>query len=134
MAKPNSDYCKAGLISFFMKKTKLAPSIVPKRGMSNPIAVLIIVGLPLGLLFQFQAVLEGLTNALRDLIIAVRVRVESDGLQGFDVDFAVLHLVGFDRGLQHLADDAKPRVVALVFNELALHGDRQLVDDGSVHQ
>ena len=86
------------------------------------------------LLLQFQTVLESFTNTLRDLIIAVRVRVESDGLQGFHIHFAVLHLAGLDRGLQHLSDDAKACVVALVFNEFTLHGDRQLVDDGSVYQ
>ncbi len=80
MAKTNSVFCKAGFISFFMKKTKLAPSIVPKRGMSNPIAVLIIVGLPLGLLFQFQAVLEGFTDALRHLVVAMGIGVKGDGL------------------------------------------------------
>ena len=72
---------------------------------------------------QFQAILKSLANALRDLIIAVGVGVESDGLQGFDINLAVFHLVGLDGGLQHFSDDAKASVVALVFNKLALQGD-----------
>ena len=31
-AKPNNDFCKRGDMSFFMKKTKPAPSMVPKKG------------------------------------------------------------------------------------------------------
>ena len=86
------------------------------------------------LLLQLQSILESLSHAFRDLIIAVRVRVESDGLQGFHVHLAVFHLVGFDGGLQHLADNAKTRVVALIFNEFTLQSDGQLVDDGSINQ
>ena len=57
-------------------------------------------------LFQLHPVLEGFANALGDKIVTVCVGVESDGLQGVDIHFALLHLVGLHGGLQHLADDA----------------------------
>ena len=34
-AKPNSDFCKRGDMSFFMKKTNAAPSIVPNKGINK---------------------------------------------------------------------------------------------------
>jgi hypothetical protein len=42
-AKPNSDFCNLGDMSFFMKKTKAAPSMVPNKGINKPIAVPIMV-------------------------------------------------------------------------------------------
>lgn len=85
-------------------------------------------------LFQLHPVLEGLANALGDKIVAVRVGVEGDGLQGVDIHFAVFHLVGLHGGLQHLADNAETSIITLVFNKFALHRDGQLVDDWSIHQ
>lgn len=38
-AKPNNDFCNFGDISFFMKKTKAAPSIVPNKGINKPIVM-----------------------------------------------------------------------------------------------
>lgn len=35
-ANPNSDFCKRSDISPFIRKTNAAPSIVPNRGISNP--------------------------------------------------------------------------------------------------
>ena len=35
-AKPNNDFCNLGDMSFFMKKTKAAPSIVPNKGINKP--------------------------------------------------------------------------------------------------
>ena len=35
-AKPESDFCKKGLNSFFKKKTQAAPSAVPIKGKDNP--------------------------------------------------------------------------------------------------
>ena len=85
-------------------------------------------------LFQLHPVLEGFANALGDKVVAVSVGVEGDGLQGVDIHFAVLHLVGLHGGPQHLADNTQTCVITLVFNEFALHCDGQLVDDGSIHQ
>lgn len=85
-------------------------------------------------LFQLHPVLESLANALEDNIVAVRVGVESDGLQGIDIHFAILHLVGLNGCLQHLTDDTQSYIIILVFNELTLHRNGQLVDDGSIHR
>ena len=41
-AKPSNDFCNLGDMSFFMKKTKAEPSIVPKRGINNPITNVVI--------------------------------------------------------------------------------------------
>jgi hypothetical protein len=35
-ANPSSDFCNRTDISFFMRKTKDAPNIVPNNGMSSP--------------------------------------------------------------------------------------------------
>ena len=42
-AKPNSDFRNLGDMSFFMKKTKAAPSMVPNKGINKPMAVPIMV-------------------------------------------------------------------------------------------
>ena len=38
-AKPSSDFCKRGDMSFFMKKTNEAPNIVPNNGINSPIVI-----------------------------------------------------------------------------------------------
>lgn len=38
-AKPNSDFCNFGDMSFFMKKTKAALSMVPNKGINKPIVI-----------------------------------------------------------------------------------------------
>ena len=38
-AKPNSDFCKRGDMSFFMKKTNEAPNIVPNNGINSPTVI-----------------------------------------------------------------------------------------------
>ncbi len=44
-AKPNNDFCSLGDMSFFMKKTKAAPSMVPSIGINKPIVIPIIIPL-----------------------------------------------------------------------------------------
>jgi hypothetical protein len=46
-AKPSSDFCTRADMSFFIKKTNAAPSVVPSRGISNPIVIFISVFFPL---------------------------------------------------------------------------------------
>jgi hypothetical protein len=41
-AKPNNDFCKRGDISSFIRNTNAAPSMVPNKGMSSPIAIAVI--------------------------------------------------------------------------------------------
>ena len=38
-ARPNSDFCNFGDMSFFMKKTKAALSMVPNKGINKPIVI-----------------------------------------------------------------------------------------------
>ena len=38
-AKPSKDFCTRSGMSFFIKNTKAEPSIVPSKGISNPIAI-----------------------------------------------------------------------------------------------
>jgi hypothetical protein len=40
-AKPNSDFCSRGDISSFIRNTKAEPNIVPNRGISNPIIIVV---------------------------------------------------------------------------------------------
>lgn len=56
-AKPNSDFCKRGDMSFFMKKTNEAPSIVPNNGINNPIVIPMATYLLSHHLFHFLAML-----------------------------------------------------------------------------
>ena len=41
-AKPNSDFCSLGDMSFFMKNTKAEPSIVPSSGIKRPMINVVI--------------------------------------------------------------------------------------------
>ena len=38
-ANPSNAFCTSGFKSFFKKNTQAAPSVVPKKGINNPIAI-----------------------------------------------------------------------------------------------
>ena len=89
--------------------------------------------MPRKLLFQLQAVLEGLAHTLRNPVIAVGIGVEGDGVHPGDIHLAVRHdpLIGGD--VHHPADDAAAILAALILDELALQAEGELVDNGGVH-
>ena len=72
---------------------------------------------PQKLLFQFQAIFEGFANPFRYLVIAVRVRVESNGIYKGNIKLAIGHDAFICRGVYNPADNAAPIFIVLVFDK-----------------
>ncbi len=82
---------------------------------------------------QRQAILERLADSFRDLIIAVRIGVEGDGIYKGHVDLTILHDALVRGDVYDLADHAAAVFRILVFDEFAFQTQRELVDNGSIH-
>ena len=85
------------------------------------------------LLFQLQAVFERFSDTLCDFVIAVSIRVKSDGVNQGHVQLAVHHDAFVSGDVKDFADNAYAVVVMLIFDEFAFQAKRELVDDGSVN-
>ena len=66
-AKPSSDFCSLGDISFFMKNTKAEPSMVPSRGIKRPIIMLMFYAI------FFEAKKLNIQFVIHTILIAVKL-------------------------------------------------------------
>ena len=85
-------------------------------------------------LFQFQAVVEGFSHSFCYLVIAVRVRVKSNGVYQRHINFTVHHYMLIRCDIDNLSDHAAAIFAALVFHKFAFQTQREFVDDRGVNR
>ena len=85
-------------------------------------------------LFQFQSIFESFAHPFCYFVIAVRVRVKSNGVYQRHINFTVHHYTFIRCDIDNLSDHAAAIFAALVFHKFAFQTQREFVDDRGVNR